>query len=80
MMFGGAALLMWLLPLLVIGMILVVAVAVAGGGLGILRQIGGAANGGTAGQASAFSTKVCPVCRRPMQADWRVCPYDGTEV
>jgi hypothetical protein len=79
MMFGGGMLLMWLLPLLAIGLIVVIAVVVAGGGLGILRQIGGTVNGPT-GQGSGFSTKVCPTCQRPLQADWRVCPYDGTEV
>ena len=79
MMFGGGMLLMWLLPLLVIGLMIIVAVVVAGGGLGMFRQMRGAING-PAGQASAFSTKVCPTCQRPMQADWRVCPYDGTEV
>jgi len=79
MMFGGGMLLMWLLPLLAIGLIVVIAVIVAGGGLGIFRQIGGAVNGPVS-QGAAFSTKVCPTCQRPLQADWRVCPYDGTEV
>lgn len=78
MMFGGGMLLMWLLPLLAIGLVVIIVVAVAGGGLGIFRQIGRAVNG-PVGQASAFSTKVCPTCQRPLQADWRVCPYDGTE-
>jgi hypothetical protein len=27
-----------------------------------------------------FSTKNCPVCGRPLQADWCVCPHDGTRV
>lgn len=79
MMFGGGMLLMWLLPLLAICLMVIIVVAVAGGGLGIFRRVGMVANGPRA-QASAFSTKVCPTCQRPLQADWRVCPYDGTEV
>ena len=79
MMFGGGMLLMWLLPLLAIGLIVLIVVIIAGGGVGVFRQVGGGVNG-PAGQASAFSTKVCPPCQRPMQADWRVCPYDGTEI
>jgi hypothetical protein len=72
-------LLMWLLPLLAIGLVVIIVAAVVGGGLGVFRQVARAANG-PAGQVSALSTKVCPTCQRPLQADWRVCPYDGTEV
>jgi hypothetical protein len=27
-----------------------------------------------------FSTNHCPTCGRPLQADWRICPYDGAKV
>ncbi len=31
-----------------------------------------------AAQPSVVPARVCPNCRRPVQADWRNCPYCGT--
>jgi len=78
-MMGGGMLVMWLLPLLVLALIVLIAVIVAGGGLGLSHQTG-ITTGSLGREVSAFSTKVCPTCQRPMQADWRVCPYDGAQL
>ena len=80
-MMGGGIVFMFLFPLLMIGLLALVLIAATGGGVALLRtgrnqsqqsQPGGA--------APLFSSKACPVCHRAMQADWQVCPYDGTKV
>ena len=80
-MMGGGIVFMFLFPLLMIGLLALVLIAATGGGVALVR------NGGTQSQQSQpgsatplFSSKACPVCRRAMQADWQVCPYDGTKV
>lgn len=80
-MMGGGILLMFLLPLLMIGLLAIVLIALTGGGVALLRNAGMPPSQLQAGSTgSLFSSKSCPVCRHPMQADWQVCPHDGTKL
>lgn len=80
-MIGGGILLMFLLPLLLIGLLALILIAATGSGGALMRNSG--MHNSQAQPISTspwFSSKSCPVCRRPLQADWQVCPYDGTKV
>jgi hypothetical protein len=81
MMFGGGMFLVSLLVLAVIAVPVVILIVAAGGGLALFsnRQVT-VQPGGPGPHTPAFSSKRCPSCGQPLQADWRVCPYDGTEV
>ena len=81
MMMDGGILYMFLLPLLLIGLLALILIAATGGGVALLRNSEMQNSHAQLVSASAlFSSKTCAVCRRPMQADWHVCPYDGTKV
>ena len=80
-MMGGGILFMFLLPLLLIGLLALILIAATGGSVVLLRNPGMQGSKPQTGNMSPlFSSKTCPVCRRAMQADWQVCPYDGTKV
>ena len=78
MMMGAGMLVLLLVPLLAVVLLVIV---IAAGGNGRAQKL---SNGATSGryrtQATFFSSKLCPVCHRPMQADWRMCPHDGAEL
>jgi hypothetical protein len=78
-MMGGGILFMLILPLLMIGLLALVIVAATGGGVALARNIGAQTPQTQSGNTlPLFSSKTCPVCHRALQADWQVCPYDGT--
>jgi len=80
MMFGGGMLLVSLLALAVIAVPVIILIA-AGGGLALFNNRPVLTQShGPGPHTPAFSSKRCPDCGQPLQADWRVCPYDGTEV
>jgi hypothetical protein len=75
---GGNLLLVLSLTIL---MVLLLGIAV------ISRSESGAPTGFTSrtpsqygSQGTIFSSKSCSTCHRSMQADWEVCPYDGTRL
>ena len=78
---GGGFLLMLLFPLVTIALAVLVASAISRDGRMWSRDCSspGPAPYGS-GANPAFSSKNCPHCRRPLQADWQVCPYDGTRI
>lgn len=81
MMFGGGMFLMILLALAVIAVPVVILIVAASGGLALANNRAVAAQPSSPGpHTPAFSSKRCPNCGQLLQADWRVCPYDGTEV
>jgi len=81
MMFGGGMFLMILLALAVIAVPVVILIVAASGGLALANNRAVAAQPNSPGpHTPAFSSKRCPNCGQLLQADWRVCPYDGTEV
>ena len=59
--------LMWLIPLAFVALLVA-------GGVWLVRAIGG-------GQGSAHlqssATDACPACGRPIQSNWRNCPFCG---
>jgi uncharacterized membrane protein len=57
---------MWLIP---IGFVVLTVLGV----VWLVRTIG-------SGSQSALSGQVCPSCGRPIQGDWRNCPYCGTQL
>jgi hypothetical protein len=57
---------MWLVP---IGFILLIALGV----VWLIRAIG-------SGRNPALPARACPNCERSVLADWRNCPYCGTEL
>ena len=80
-MMGGGFLLMLLFPLLLLGLVALIAMTAGSAGWTLSRGT----RAGTVGEAHcsaapSFSNKSCPFCRRPLQADWQVCPYDGTRI
>ena len=80
MMFGGGMFLVSLLVLAVIAVPVIILI-VAGGRLALFNNRQVAAQPSSPGpHTPAFSSKRCPNCGQLLQADWRVCPYDGTEV
>lgn len=80
-MMGGGFVFMFLLPLLMLGLFALVLIAAAGGGVTWLRNIGVQPPTVQPGYpVPLFSSKHCGVCHRLLQADWQVCPYDGTKV
>jgi len=80
MMFGGM-LLMGLLTLAVIAVPVLILVAAVGGGLTLFSNRPAWTQFHNPGpHTPAFSSKHCPSCGRLLQADWRVCPYDGAEI
>jgi hypothetical protein len=80
MMVGGV-LFMIVLPLLMIGLLALAVIAAAGGGAALVRRVGAQTPQAASGDSlPVFSSKLCPVCHRALQADWQVCPYDGTRV
>ena len=80
-MMGGGIVFMFLFPLLMIGLLALVLILATGGGVPLVRLAGPESQQSQSGSATPlFSSKACPVCHRAMQADWQVCPYDGTEV
>ena len=81
MMFGGGMFLIGLLVLAVIAVPVVILIVAAGGRLALFGNRPVVVSpGGPGPHTPAFSSKHCPTCGQPLQADWRVCPYDGTEV
>lgn len=81
MMFGGGMVLSSLLVLAVIAVPVIILIVAASGGLALFNGRQATAQPGNPGpHTPAFSSKRCPNCGRPLQADWRVCPYDGTEI
>lgn len=81
MMFGGGMFLVSLLVLAFIAVPVIILIVAASGGLALFNNRQVAAQSGSPGpHTPAFSSKHCPNCGQPLQADWRVCPYDGTEV
>jgi hypothetical protein len=79
-MMGGGIVFMLLFPLLMIGLLALVLIAATGSGTVLARSIGTQNPPGQSGFTTpSFSSKSCPVCHRAMQADWKVCPYDGTK-
>ena len=81
MMFGGGMFLMSLLALAVIAVPVIILIVAASGGLALFNNQPVATQLGNAGpHTPAFSSKRCPNCGHLLQADWRICPYDGTEV
>lgn len=80
-MMGGGIVFMFLFPLLMIGLLALVLIAATGGGAALARSVGTQSKQSQPGNATPlFSSKACPVCHQAMQADWQVCPYDGTKV
>ena len=80
-MMGGGIVFMFLFSLLMIGLLALILIAATGGSAVLLRNTGIQGSQPQTGNMSpVFSSKTCPVCRRAMQADWQVCPYDGTKV
>ena len=62
-------------------LLIVILIVAASGGLALFNNRQVAAQPGSPGpETPAFSSKRCPNCGQLLQADWRVCPYDGTEV
>ncbi len=59
---------MWLFPLAFL-------VLLALGGVWLFRQV--THQGPAAGSPPAMSGKACPSCSKPVQTDWRLCPYCG---
>ncbi len=81
MMFGGGMFLISFLVLAVIAVPVIILIAAAGGGLALFsRRPVVTQPSGPGPHTPTFSSKRCPTCGQPLQADWRVCPYDGTEV
>ncbi len=81
MMFGGGMFLVSLLVLAVIAVPVIILIVAAGGRLALFNNRQVAAQPTSPGpHTPAFSSKRCPNCGQLLQADWRVCPYDGTEV
>lgn len=81
MMMGGGFVFMFAASLLMFGLFALVLIAATGGGVAWLRNIGVQPPTAQPGYpAPLFSSKYCPACHRPLQADWQVCPYDGTKV
>lgn len=79
-MMGGGFFLMFLFPLLMLGLLALVFI-VAAGGMGWMRGVSAQSpTVQSAYPAPLFSSKTCPACRRPAQADWQMCPYDGTKL
>jgi hypothetical protein len=79
MMWGGF-IFMFLFPLLMLGLLALVFI-VAAGGMGWIRGVSAQApTVQPVYPAPLFSSKTCPACHRPVQADWQVCPYDGTKL
>lgn len=80
-MMGSGFVFMFLFPLLLLGLFALVFILAAGGGVSWMRGIGAQAPPVQSVYPSPlFSSKTCPVCHRPVQADWQVCPYDGTKL
>ncbi|MFB0538328.1 MAG: zinc ribbon domain-containing protein [Anaerolineae bacterium] len=81
MMFGGGMFLISLLVLAVIAVPVIILIVAASGGLALFNNRPALTQSHSPGpHTPAFSSKLCPNCGQPLQADWRVCPYDGTEV
>jgi hypothetical protein len=79
-MMGGGILFMFLLPLLLIGLLALILITATGGSVALLRSSGMQnSRAQPVSPSPLFSSKTCTVCHRPMQADWQVCPYDGTK-
>ncbi len=80
MMFGGMFL-VGLLILIVIAVPVIILVAAVAGKLTLFhnRQVTTQPSG-PGPYTPAFSSKRCPDCGQLLQADWQVCPYDGTKV
>ncbi len=65
---GGIAMLMMVFPL---GILLLVLLAV------VWLIAAGSRSGQQVAAVPAAPAKTCPNCQRPVQADWRNCPYCG---
>ena len=63
---------MWLFPL---GFLAVLAVGI----VWLFRQVSGS-SGPVGGPSQTAGGQPCPNCGRPVQADWRVCPYCGQQL
>lgn len=63
---------MWLFPL---GLLAVLALGI----VWLFRQASGS-SGAVGGPSQTAAGQPCPSCGRPVQADWRVCPYCGQQL
>ena len=71
--FGWLAMIfMWLFPLGFLALLVV-------GIVWLLRQASGS-SGAVGGPSQTAVGQPCPSCGRPVQADWRVCPYCGQQL
>ena len=80
-MMGAGLLFMLLIGLVVIGVPLLIAALIAGGGLATLfkskpHQAGTNSNSSASFHEPAVERK-CPTCGRVVRADWNICPSCG---
>lgn len=82
MMMGAGLLFMLLIGLVVIGVPLLIAALIAGGGLATLfkskpHQAGTNSNSSASFHDEPVAEHKCPTCGRDVRADWNICPSCG---